>query len=72
MLTILVAVASAERSFLKLKLIKTYLRLTMLQKRSTELAILFIKKNILVKLEYKNLVNNFEPQKIRKISFKNL
>ena len=70
MLTILVAITSAERTFLKLKLIKSYLRLTMLQERSIELAILFITKNIVVKLEYENLVNNFEPQNVaRKVNW---
>jgi hypothetical protein len=46
LLTIPVTVASAERSFSKLKLIKTYLRSTMLQERLNGLAILSIKKEM--------------------------
>ena len=70
LLTIPVTVASAERSFSKLKLIKSYLRSTMLQERLNGLAILSIEKDILTKLEYKNLINIFASQKARKISFK--
>ena len=70
LLTIPVKVASAERSFSKLKLIKSYLRSTMSQERLNELAILSIEKDILTKLEYKNLINIFTSQKARKISFK--
>ena len=43
-LTLAVFVASCERSFSKLKLIKTYLRSTMGQNRLTNLAILTIKR----------------------------
>ena len=43
LLTIPVTIASAEISFSKLKLIKSYLRLTMLQERLSELAILSFK-----------------------------
>jgi len=42
LLTILVTVASGERSFSKLKLIKTYLRSSMGQERLNNLAILSI------------------------------
>ena len=70
LLTIPVTVASAERSFSKLKLIKSYLRSTMSQERLNGLAILSIEKDILTKLEYKNLLNIFASQKARKISFK--
>ena len=57
LLTILVTVTSAERSFSKLKLIKSYLRLTMSQKRLSGLAILSIKKEMLEELKYKNLIS---------------
>ena len=47
LLTIPITVAYAKRSFSKLKLIKSYLRSTMLQERLSGLAILSIeKKNV--------------------------
>jgi hypothetical protein len=46
LLTIPVTVASTERSFLKLKLIKSYLRSTMSQERLNGLAILSIEKKM--------------------------
>jgi hypothetical protein len=69
-LIIHVTVASAERSFSKLKLIKSYLKSTMPQERLNGLAILSIKKEMLKKLEYKNLISNFASQKVRIINFK--
>ena len=69
LLTIHVTVASAERSFSKLKLIKSYLRSTMSEERLNGLAILSIEKGMLAKLECKNLISNFASQKVRKINF---
>ena len=68
LLTIPVTVASIERSFSKLKLIKSYLRSTMSQERLSGLAILSIEKEMLVELECKNLISNFASQKARKIN----
>ncbi|XP_073063978.1 uncharacterized protein [Primulina eburnea] len=67
LLTIPVTVASAERSFSKLKLIKNYLRSTMSQDRLNGLAILSIEKKMVAKLDYDNLVDNFAQQKARRI-----
>ena len=53
LLTIPVIVASAERSFSKLKLIKSYLRSTMSQERLSRLAILPIEKEMLAEFECK-------------------
>ena len=68
LLTIHFTVASAERSFSKLKLIKSYLRSTMSRERLSELAI-SIEKEMLAELECKNLISNFASQKARKINF---
>ena len=60
----------AERSFSKFKLIKSYRRSTISQKRLSELTILLIGKKMLEVLKYKNLISNFTSQKERKIDFK--
>ena len=59
LLTILVIVAHAERSFLKLKLIKSYLRSTMSQDRLSDLSMLSIENDLVGKLDYTSLVNKF-------------
>ncbi|XP_025202810.1 uncharacterized protein LOC112599903 [Melanaphis sacchari] len=51
LLTIPITVASAERSFSKLKLIKSYLRTSMTQERLTSLAILSIEEDIASNLD---------------------
>jgi hypothetical protein len=70
LLTIPVTVASMERRSSKLKLIKSYLRSTMSQKRLNELVILSIEKKILENLKYKDLISNFASQKVRRLVFK--
>ena len=57
LLTIPFTLATAERNFSKLKLIKSYLRLTMSQESLNGLAILSIEKEMLEELEYKNLIS---------------
>ena len=69
LLPIPVTLASAERSFSKLKLIKSYLKSTMSQERLNGLTILSIEKEMLVELKCKNLISNFASQKTRKINF---
>jgi len=69
MLTIPVSIAF-ERSFSKLKLIKSYLRPTMSQQRLNELALLSIRKDFLNEINYDNLIDNFTSQKSRKINFR--
>ena len=66
-LTIPVTVASGERSFSKLKLIKTYLRSTMLQDRLTNLAILSIEHEVVTTLDCSELIDTFANVKARKI-----
>ena len=69
LLIIPVTIASAERSFSKLRLIKSYLRSTMSQEKLSGLAILSIENEILAELECKNLISNFASQKAKKINF---
>lgn len=68
LLTIPVTVASAERSFSKLKLIKSYLRSTMTQNRLNELAILSIENEMLEYIDCKDIITDFASQKARKIN----
>lgn len=70
LLTITVTVASAERSFSKLKLIKFYLRSTMSQERLNGLAMLSIEKNIAEKLDYVSLINTFASKNARRAMFR--
>jgi hypothetical protein len=63
LLTVLVTVAYVERSFSKLKLIKSFhLRSTMSQERLNGLTILSIEKRMLENLKCKNLISNFAFQ----------
>jgi hypothetical protein len=59
LLTILVTVGSAERTFSKLKLLKNYLRSTMSQKRLNGLATCSIDKVILANVDLNIVLNNF-------------
>ncbi|XP_050878760.1 uncharacterized protein LOC127082569 [Lathyrus oleraceus] len=66
LLTISVTVASAERSFSKLKLLKTYLRSTMSQERLNGLALIAIKNDILETIKYEDLVDDFASKNVRR------
>lgn len=69
MLTIPITTASAERSFSKLKIIKNYLRTTMIQERLSDLAIISIENEICENLDYGDLIATFSEAKGRKINF---
>ncbi|XP_052754162.1 LOW QUALITY PROTEIN: 52 kDa repressor of the inhibitor of the protein kinase-like [Galleria mellonella] len=69
LLTIPVTAASGERSFSKLKLIKTYLRLTISQSRLTNLATLSIENEIAENIDFDNLIKEFADRKARKVKF---
>ncbi|KAI3709113.1 hypothetical protein L2E82_38872 [Cichorium intybus] len=68
LLTIPVTVASAERGFSKLKLLKSYLRSTMSQERLNGLAMIAIENDILETIDYEDLVNNFASKNARRAS----
>ncbi|KAJ0182100.1 hypothetical protein K1T71_002822 [Dendrolimus kikuchii] len=64
-----VTVASAERSFSRLKIIKTYLRNSMTQDRLSALAILSIENDIAHSLDYCALIKDSSLSKSRKHQF---
>ena len=65
-LTLPVTVASAERSFSKLKLIKTYLRSTMSQERLSGLAVISINHQLANQISYDDIIDDFASKKARK------
>lgn len=69
LLTISVSVATAERSFSKLKLIKNYLQTTMPQKRLNVLAMLSIEMDMVERLDYTSLMNDFAGKNVRRSIF---
>ena len=66
-LTVGISVASCERSFSKLKLIKNYLRSTMSQLRLSNLAILSIEQDMTNNLEIDDVITEFASVKARKV-----
>ena len=67
LLTMSVSVASCERSFSKLKLIKNWLRSTMSQEGLSNLAILSIEKEVVESSEVDVIIDNFAEKKSRKV-----
>lgn len=70
MLTVPVTVASAERSFSKLKLLKNYLRSTMSQDRLNGLALISIENECLGDINLDKVVDDFAAKKARRRIFK--
>jgi hypothetical protein len=68
--TMPVTVASAERSFSKLKLLKNYLRLVMSQERLNGLATLCIEKESLDDIDTDSIINEFASRSVRRSIFK--
>ncbi|KAK9053582.1 hypothetical protein SSX86_024656 [Deinandra increscens subsp. villosa] len=66
LLTIPVTVASAERSFSKLKLLKSYLRSTMSQDRLNGLAMISIESDMLENMNYESLIEDFASKNARR------
>ncbi|XP_024986574.1 zinc finger MYM-type protein 1-like [Cynara cardunculus var. scolymus] len=69
MLTVPVTVASAEMSFSKLKLLKTYLRSSMSQERLNGLAILCIEKDMFDNIDLDVITDDFTSKNARRICF---
>ena len=65
-MTIPATVASAERSFSKFKLIKTYVRSTMSQTQLVDLARLSIESSIAREIDFDSVIRNFADKKARK------
>ena len=66
LLTLPVSVASAERSFSKLKLIKNYVRATMSEERLVGLSMISIESEIAYGLNLEDIVSEFASSKARK------
>ncbi|XP_071727678.1 uncharacterized protein [Rutidosis leptorrhynchoides] len=70
LLTVPVTVASAERSFSKLKLLKSYLRNTMSQDRLNGLAIISIENRFLSNVDYDKMIEVFASKNARRHHFR--
>ena len=71
-ITCLISVASAERSFSTLKLIKTFHRSTIMNNRLSSLAILSVEKACVCSLDYNGIIDTFATAKTRKNNFYHL
>ena len=67
--TIGVSIASCERSFSNLKMIKPYLHSTMNADRLSALSILSIEKDYVQKPNFEDIVADFTLAKARKVQF---
>ncbi|PNT75055.1 hypothetical protein BRADI_1g27024v3 [Brachypodium distachyon] len=67
LLTIPVTVASAKRSFSKLKLLKSYLRSTMTQERFNGLATISLENDVLEKINYEDIIEDFVSRNTRRM-----
>jgi len=67
LLTIPVTVAFAERSFSKLKLLKSYLRCTMTQERLNGLATIALANDILEMIKYEDIIKDFISKNTRRM-----
>jgi hypothetical protein len=67
LLTISVTVASVERSFSKLKLVKSYLRSSMTQERLNGLATIALESDVLEQIKYGDLIEDFTSRNTRRM-----
>jgi hypothetical protein len=68
-LTLPVSVASGERNFSKLKVIKTYLRTSMIQERFYDVGLLAIEKELCESLELPDVIDELANKKARRGQF---
>ena len=68
-LTIPISSAAAERSFSRLKLIKSYLRSTMSEDRLSGLAIINIERDLAKKVNFNTVIDNFAKMQQRRKNF---
>lgn len=66
LITISVSVATGERTFSKLKIVKNYLRNRLLQDRLSDLAIISIENNASKSLDYSKICDEFARSKAKK------
>ena len=71
LLTIPVTVASSKLSFSKLKLLKSYLRSTMTQERLNDLAMIALEGDLLEKIDYERIIEEFISKNTQKMTFFN-
>jgi hypothetical protein len=69
LLNVPVTVASAKRSFSKLKLLKNYLRSTMSQERFNDLVMCSIEKDIFDTIDFNTILNDFASKNARRSIF---
>jgi hypothetical protein len=69
LLTLPITVATGERSFSKLKIIKNYLKTMSTQNRINGLAMLAIEYELSNKLDLKEIIRDFAEKKVRKRLF---
>jgi hypothetical protein len=67
LLTIPVTVASAEKSFSKLKLVKSYLRSSMTQERLNGLVTIALESDVLEQIKYGDLIEDFTSRNTRRM-----
>ena len=66
-LTFTVSVATAKRSFSKLKPIKIYLRSSMSQDRLSDLSLISTENETVVKINFDQIISNFASAKTQKV-----
>ena len=68
-LSIPISSASGERSFTVLKLLKTYLRNSMIQQRVSNLAVIKTNSDLLKEIKIDEVINIFASLKDRRVKF---